>query len=183
MDATFTRAPNLTAEEAWKLDAPGLWELIDGRVVPMSPAGARHGDVVASITRLLANFVGDRGLGRVLAGDPGFVLRRNPDTVRSPDVAFVTAARLPGRPPAEFLEGAPDLAIEVISPSDNWKAVDKKAGEFIAAGARAVWAIDPGDETAKVYTREGSRVLARGEVLACPELLGEFELRLPDLWA
>jgi Uma2 family endonuclease len=177
MDATFT------AEEAWRLSPPGLWELIDGRVVPMSPAGARHGHVVARVTRALAAFVEGRRLGVVLAGDPGFVLRRNPDTVRGPDVAFVTAARLPGRPPAEFLEGAPDLAIEVISPSDNWKAVDKKAAEFIAAGARAVWAIDPGDETAKVYTGEGSRFLARGEALACPALLGDFELRLADLWA
>jgi Uma2 family endonuclease len=183
MDATFTRRSKVTAEEAWGLDVPGLWELVDGQVVPMSPAGARHGDVVASVARLLGNFVGARRLGRVLAGDAGFVLRRNPDTVRAPDVAFVTAARLPGRPPAEFMSGAPDLAIEVVSPSDDWKAVDKKAAEFIAAGARAVWAIDPGTESAKVYTGAGSRVLAPGEVLACPELLGEFELRLPDLWA
>jgi Uma2 family endonuclease len=95
----------------------------------------------------------------------------------------VTAARLPGRPPAEFLEGAPDLAIEILSPSDIWKAVDKKAGEFLAAGARAVWAIDPGDETAKVYMHGGALALARGEALTCPELLGDFEMRLPDLWA
>ena len=183
MDAAFTEQSNLTAERALSLGLSGLWELIDGRVVPVSPAGARHGDVVASVTRLLATFVGARRHGRVFAGDTGFVLRRNPDTVRGPDVAFVTAARLPGRPPAEFLEGAPDLAIEVISPSDTWKAIDKKAGEFIAAGARAVWAIDPGDETAKVYTPDGSRVLARGEALACPELLGDFELRLPELWS
>jgi Uma2 family endonuclease len=183
MDATISRRSNLTAEEAWRQGRPGLWELVDGRIVPVSPAGARHGDVVASVTRILANFVGARRLGRVLAGDAGFVLRRNPDTVRAPDVAFVTAARLPGRPPAEFMNGAPDLAIEVVSPSDDWKAVDRKAGEFIAAGACAVWAIDPGNEMAKVYARDGARVLARGEVLACPELLADFELRLPDLWA
>ena len=146
-------------------------------------AGARHGDVVARVTRPLANFVGARALGRVLAGDAGFILRRNPDTVRARDVAFVTAVRRPGCPPAEFLDGALDLAIEVVSPSDDGKAVDKKAGEFIAAGACAVWAIDPGHETAKVYTRDGARVVASGEVLACPELLADFELRLPDLWA
>lgn len=155
---------------------------MDGQVVSVSPAGARHGDVVAEVTRLLANFVAAHRLGKVLAGDAGFVLRRNPDTVRAPDVAFVTAARLPGRTPAEFMNGAPDLAIEVISPSDAWKAVDKKAREFLAAGARAVWAIDPGAETAKVYTDEGSRVLARGEALVCPELLGDFELALGELW-
>jgi Uma2 family endonuclease len=183
MDVPLSHASGLTAEEASRLDRPGTWELIEGRVVAVSPAGARHGDVVARVTRRLANFVEARGLGRVLAGDAGFVLHRHPDTVRAPDVAFVTAARLPGRPPAEFMEGAPDLAIEVTSPSDDWKSVDRKAGEFIAAGARAVWAIDPGAETAKVYAREGSRVLARGDVLACPELLGEFELPVADLWS
>jgi putative restriction endonuclease len=78
MDSAFTEHSNLTAERALALGLPGLWELIDGRVVPVSPAGARHGEVVASVTRLLANFVGARRLGRVLAGDPGFVLRRTP---------------------------------------------------------------------------------------------------------
>jgi Uma2 family endonuclease len=183
MDAAITETSNLTAERAFLLDVSGRWELIDGRVVPVSPAGARHAVVVARVTRMLAAFVEAHRLGVVLAGDAGFILRRSPDTVRAPDVAFVTAVRLPGRPPAEFLEGAPDLAIEINSPSDSWKAVDKKAGEFIAAGARAVWAIDPGDETAKVYTCEGSRGLARGETLTCPELLGDFELNLPDLWS
>jgi Uma2 family endonuclease len=176
MDARFT------AEEASRLSLPGLWELVDGRVVPMSPAGARHALVVARVTRALAAHVETLRLGAVLAGDAGFILRRNPDTVRGPDVAFVTAARLPGRPPAEFLEGAPDLAVEVVSPSDSWRAVDAKAREFVSAGALAVWAIDPGAETAKIYTRDGARVLARGEVLTCPELLGGFELRLLDLW-
>jgi Uma2 family endonuclease len=103
---------------------------------------------VARVTRLLANLVDARRLGKVLAGDAGFILLPDPDTLCALDVAFVTAARLPGRPPAEFVSGAPDLAIEIISPSDDWKAVDKKAAKFIAAGSLAVWAIDPGDETA-----------------------------------
>jgi Uma2 family endonuclease len=173
----------LTAEAAWALDPSGSWELVDGQVVFMSPAGARHGRVVARVTRILADFVEGRRLGVVLAGDVGFVLRRDPDTVRAPDVAFLAAARLTGPLPAEFVAGAPDLAIEVLSPGDRWNAVDKKAGEFIAAGALAVWAIDPGEQTAKAYSRSGSRVLGRTEALVCPELLGDFELSLPDLWS
>ena len=117
MDAPSSQRSRLTAEDASGLAPSGLWELVDGRVVSVSPAGARHGDVVARVTRLLANFVDARRLGKVLAGDAGFILRRDPDTVRAPDVAFVTAARLPGRPPAEFMSGAPDLAIEIISPN------------------------------------------------------------------
>jgi Uma2 family endonuclease len=183
MGAPFSQGARLTAEEAWRLDPPGRWELVNGRVVSMSPAGARHGHVVATVTRLLADFVIARRLGTVFAGDPGFILRRNPDTVRGPDVAFVGTARLPGPPPAEFMSGPPDLAIEVISPSDDWKSVDKKAHEFLAAGAVAVWAIDPGMQTAKVYSSEGTQQLARGEALACPVLLGDFALPLAVLWA
>jgi Uma2 family endonuclease len=173
---------NLTAEAAWTLDPPGLWELVDGQVVLMSPAGARHGRVVARVTRALGDFVDARRLGVVLAGDVGFVLRRDPDTVRAPDVAFLAAARLTGPLPAEFVTGAPDLAIEVVSPGDRWSEVDKKAAEFLAAGATAVWAIDPGAETAKIYLRAGARELRRTDGLTCPELLGDFELRLLDLW-
>jgi Uma2 family endonuclease len=183
MGALFLQGARLTAEEAWRLNPSEHWELVDGWVVSMSPPGARHGSVVATVTRLLGEFVVARGLGTVFAGDSGFILRRNPDTVRGPDVAFIGKARLPGRPPVEFMSGAPDLAIEVVSPSDDWKAVDRKAQEYLSAGAIAVWAIDPGTETAKVYSSAGSRSLARGDALACPELLGDFAPPLPALWA
>ena len=179
--AAFTDRSNLTVEAAWSLNPPGLWELVEGRFVFMSPAGARHGRVVARLTRALGDFVEARQLGVVLAGDVGFVLRRSPDTVRAPDIAFLTAARVPARLPAEFMTGAPDLAVEVLSPGDRWPAVDKKAQEFIAAGSTAVWAIEPGDETARVYVREGSRLLTRADALTCPELLGDFTLKLRDL--
>jgi Uma2 family endonuclease len=182
MEAPTATTARLTAEEAWRLNSPGRWELVDGQVVGTSPAGALHGRVVARAARLLGGFVEERNLGEVLAGDPGFILRRNPDTVRGPDVAFVSAPRLPGRPPAEFISGPPDLAIEVMSPSEDWRSVDRKAAEFLAAGAVAVWVVDPGAETAKAYTGAGVRVLSRGESLSCPELLGAFELRLADLW-
>lgn len=148
----------------------------------VSPAGARHGRVVARVPRALGDFVDARRLGVVLAGDVGFVLRRKPDTVRAPDVAFLAAARVPATLPADFMNGAPDLAIEVLSPGDRWKAVDEKAAELLAAGAQAVWAIDPGDETARVYARGGSRALARDVRLTCPPLLGDFELLVSDLW-
>jgi Uma2 family endonuclease len=174
---------NLTAEAAWTLDPPGLWELVEGQVVLVSPAGARHGRVVARVTRALGDFVDARRLGVVLAGDVGFVLRRDPDTVRAPDVAFLAAARLAGPLPAEFVNGPPDLAIEVLSPSDRWSAVDKKAAEFLDAGATAVWAIDPGEQTAKTYSRSGSHVLIPTDALACPELLQDFVLLLPELWS
>ena len=144
-----------TAEEALRLNPSGTWELVDGRFVFMSPAGARHGRMVARISRALCDAVEPRGLGVVLAGDAGFVLRRRPDLVRAPDVAFVRASRVTAGLPSEFIIGPPDIAVEVMSPGDRWPEVDRKAAEFIAAGATAVWVIDLERKLARVVTRDG----------------------------
>ena len=171
-----------TAEEALRLNPSGTWELVDGRFVFMSPAGARHGRMVARISRALCDAVESRGLGVVLAGDAGFVLRRGPDLVRAPDVAFVRASRVTAELPSEFIIGPPDIAVEVMSPGDRWPEVDRKASEFIAAGATAVWVIDLERKLARIVTRQGHRVLAPDEALTCPELLGDTALRVADLW-
>lgn len=171
-----------TAEEALRLNPSGTWELVDGRFVFMSPAGARHGRMVARISRALCDAVEPRGLGVVLAGDAGFVLRRGPDLVRAPDVAFVRASRVTAELPSEFIIGPPDIAVEVMSPGDRWPEVDRKASEFIAAGATAVWVIDLERKLARVVTRHGHHVLAPDDALTCPELLGDTALRVADLW-
>jgi Uma2 family endonuclease len=168
-----------TAEEALRLNPTELWELVEGRLVVVSPAGARHGRIVARVSRALSDFVEGRRLGFVLTGDVGFVVRRRPDTVRAPDVAFVREDRFPDGLPAEFIEGAPDLAVEVLSPGDRWPEVASKAAEFIAAGAIVVWAIDPADEQARVYTADGERGVV---ALEAPTLLAGFRLPLRQLW-
>jgi Uma2 family endonuclease len=81
------------------------------------------------------------------------------------------------------MSSAPDLAIEVLSPGDRWPAVDRKAQEFMRAGSTVVWAIDPGDETARSHSGQGSRILTGADALTCPDLLGDFALPLLDLWA
>jgi Uma2 family endonuclease len=171
-----------TAEEALRLNPPGTWELVDGQFVFMSPAGARHGRMVARISRALCDAVEPRGLGVVLAGDAGFVLRRAPDLVRAPDVAFVRASRVTAGLPSEFMIGPPDLAVEVMSPGDRWSEVDHKAAEFISAGATAVWVIDMEQRIARVISKDESRVIAQDGALTCPELLGDVVLQLADLW-
>jgi Uma2 family endonuclease len=184
LDHTRADVPGLdyTAEEAFWLNPSGVWELVDGRFVFMSPAGARHGSLVARVSRALADFVEPRGLGIVLAGDVGFVLRRKPDAVRAPDVAFLRADRA-STLPTGFVEGAPDLAVEIMSPGDRATEVERKAREFVGAGSTAVWVIDPDEKTCRVYAANGSNVLAGDAALACPELLGAFALRLSDLWS
>ena len=102
-------------------------ELVGGGLVVMAPAGGRHGEVAHTLALFIGNHVRKRNLGRVFAAETGFVLRRDPDTVRAPDVAFVAAERLQAEEtPAGFLESAPDLAIEVVSPGDAATAVRDK---------------------------------------------------------
>jgi len=137
----------------------------------VSPAGARHGRLVARISRALSDVVDAGNLGVVLAGDVGFVLRRRPDSVRAPDVAFVRAERVASGLPSEFMEGPPDLAVEVMSPSDRWPDVERKAQEFITAGTAAVWVIDAEQRLARIYDGDGVRLLSSDAVLTCPALL------------
>ena len=138
-----------TDEQLMALPDDGKYELVDGELLHMSPAGARHGNIV---TRLLARihvFVTERRLGYVFDGQTGF---RLPDgNLRSPDVSFVAAARLSGDVPAGFLHVAPDLAVEVLSPTDRAGDVAHKVGEYLGVGVRLLWVIDPEKLSAVAY--------------------------------
>jgi len=125
------------------------YELVDG-AIRVSPAGARHGQVCVRLAIKLGSFVADRKLGHVLDSSTGFRLPSG--NVRSPDLSFVAARRFADeRPPQGFAPLAPDLAIEVLSPEDNKRAVLDKIGEYLDAGARLVWVLDPQEGNAAVY--------------------------------
>jgi Uma2 family endonuclease len=155
----------LTAQDLWRLGGGDTRrELVDGEVREMAPAGGVHGDIVSRVDRRLAQHVERHGGGKVLAGDVGFVLElpQDPERVRAPDVAFVTTARLPqGRLPEGFIRGAPGLAIDVLSPSDNPVDVQQKVRDYLDAGARLVWVLAPKAKTATVYRADGSARLLR----------------------
>ncbi|HND50887.1 MAG TPA: Uma2 family endonuclease [Pirellulaceae bacterium] len=120
------------------------FELVDGQLLAFAPAGGRHGRVAARAAWLLQSHVDGRALGVVYAAETGFVLRRDPDTVRAPDAAFVSAARVASiNDDAGFVPLSPDLAIEVVSPSDSFSAVDSKALSWLDAGTRLVLVLDP----------------------------------------
>jgi Uma2 family endonuclease len=140
----------VTAEELFAM-GEGRRELIDGRVVEMTLAGAEHGIVGTLIAMRLAHHIEGRGLGRVLAVETGFRISRDPDTVRAPDVAFVAAERLKGVDTRKYLPGAPDLAVEVVSPGDSFRDVEAKARSWIEHGTRLVWVVEPEDRVAFVY--------------------------------
>ena len=146
----------LTAEEFFALpeEIRDRHELVRGRLEELDtvPPGIRHGRVMARIVHVLMQYVEPRGLGMVVGGDAGFILERAPDTVRGPDVAFMRADRVP---PDDELDGfadlAPDLAVEVLSPRDRPGRVRAKVADYLSAGVRLVWVVDPRARTVVVH--------------------------------
>jgi len=155
-----------TAAQLLEASDLGRCELIQGELVMMSPAGFRHGHVAAKLAQLLMNFVESRSLGAVTGSETGFQIARDPDTVRAPDVAFVRADRLPPIEPRGFFPGAPDLAVEVLSPSDRASEVNAKVRDWLETGARRVWVVDPENQTVAVY-----RSVSEATILGLPETL------------
>jgi Uma2 family endonuclease len=181
--ATRTR---LTADDLWRMGSSDVRrELIDGVVVEMAPTGRVHGEVMTLIASRLHAHVQTRGGGKVLSGDVGFVLGLPHDTdrVRAPDVAFVSEERLAGGRAREgFLRGAPDLAVEILSPTDNPLDVQRKVRDWLEAGTRLVWVVAPAPRTTTVYRADGSARLVRDdETLDGEDVLPGLSIRLSDV--
>src|SRR5574341_89975 len=160
--ATKTR---LTAQDLWRMGTGDVRrELVDGEVIEMAPAGGVHGRVTGRVYEHLAAHARSLGGGEVLVGDVGFILSlpADPERVRAPDIAYVSHGRLPGgKLPQGFLTGAPDLAIEVLSPSDNPVDVQQKVRDYLDAGAKLVWVLAPQARSATIYRPDGSARLLR----------------------
>jgi Uma2 family endonuclease len=169
-----------TAEQLYAATDLGRCELVRGELIMMSPAGFEHGRITMDIALRLAEFVHRNALGVVLAAETGFVLRRDPDTVRAPDVAFVRAERLGERSPKGFFPGPPDLAVEVLSPDDRPGRCSAKVRDWLDAGCREVWVVDPADGTITIYQGSDSRTLSGDDVLTSPLLAG-FTLPLTEV--
>ena len=153
-------APLMTADELLYTNVPNKrTELVHGRLVVHEPPGGRHGNVTANLGGRLWAHVDLTGAGVVFVGDTGFWLTRNPDTVRGPDIAFVRKERAPAPIPNTFLEFAPDLVVEVLSHNDRPGELLAKIGDWLEAGARLVWVIDPERRIARVYRPDGTEQL------------------------
>jgi len=173
-------APGIrTAEELERAGDIGRCELIRGDLIMMIPPGGRHGQLASFIGYRLMGFAGEKNLGTVLA-ETGFVLSRDPDTVRAPDVAFLR----PGREIGDgFIDGAPDLAVEVTSPGDRSGEIREKVAEWLEAGAETVWQVDPRKRTVVVHCSYSEpQVLAEHDVLRGGRVLPGFELPLVQLF-
>ncbi|MGH2352497.1 MAG: Uma2 family endonuclease [Chloroflexota bacterium] len=174
----------MTAEEFFSLpETEGKQELVRGEVVEMSPVGGMHGRTAVRLSRRMDERAEQTGAGVVVV-ETGYVLERGPDTVRGPDVSFISATRLPGGSiPDTFIDMAPDIAVEIFSPGDRLTELRRKAREYLAAGAQRVWMLHPTRKTATVYSPDGSeRVLRGDDILSGEDLLPGFEVHVGDLF-
>ncbi len=176
-------APLLTAAELLALpDDDYRYELVRGKLIRMPPPGSRHGRTVARVVSRLGRFVDERQLGTVLAKS-GYHLEWDPDTVRAPDVSFISAERLPPDDlPPGYTRLAPNLAVEVLSPSERPGARREKVQDYFAAGTRLVWETDPARRTITVYrsVHDGATLAATDELTGA-EVLPGFVCRVAEL--
>ena len=175
----------LTAEEFYRLpDKDGKQELVQGEVIEKMPPGGEHGYLQVRLAGRMMAFV-ERDLSGFVVVETGFRLFKDPDTVRGPDIAFIAAARFPtGRLPKAFIEGAPDIAIEVVSPDDTAQEVADKVIEYLDAGARRVWVAYPSTQSVVVHLPDGSAQTLRGDdVLSGEDIFPGFEMRVRELFS
>ncbi len=179
-----TRLMTVEEFEQSPLNTSGV-ELVRGEIsTQMSPTGAQHGEVAGVVFAALFNFAHGQKLGKVYAAETGFILSQNPATVRAPDAAFVSRERaVQQRRPEGYFEGAPDLAVEVVSPGDRDEEVQRKVMDYLEAGTKLVWIVRPRTETVTVYrSLTDIRVLTKEETLDGGDLLPGFQLSVGEIF-
>ena len=171
------------------LDSPEyrdrIIELVDGEIVEMPLPNGEHGEILAILTVNVGHYVLQYGLGRVATGDAGFVLERNPDgrdTVRGVDLAFISKSKAPAPLPNTLLEFAPDLAVEVISPSNDAADIRLKIRQLFNAGTALVWIVYPDLRIVDVHTRDGAQALNTEDSLSGGDVLPGFEIPVRDIF-
>jgi Uma2 family endonuclease len=179
-----TAATLLTAEELWCLPENGKHlSLVRGVIVEEPLPGGEHGAIVAAFGYLLIRWAKASGVG-VAGIRAGFILARDPDTVVGPDLSFVRASRLPeGRIPVQFYDLAPDLAVEVISPSETAEGVQEKVRDYLAAGASLVVLVYPRTRLLIAHAADGSsRTYREDETFSDPAILPGFSCHVAELF-
>lgn len=174
----------ITGSDLLAMGDIGPCELIDGVIVRMSPTGGIHGFLESRLDRRLGAFVEDTKAGWCLVGEIGIYIRHDPDRIRGTDLAFWSYAKLPDGPPAGFIEVAPDLVVEILSPTDSWADMRQKIDDYFSIGVGTLWIVDPEEETVFVYRSAAQRTALRsGDTLAGTGPLSGFALPIDDLFA
>lgn len=163
---------------------PVHYELDNGRLVAMSPPGRRHGFVEHKIANALDGALGEPPLGEIYTGETGVVLWRNPDRVVGADVVFISRASLPAKESREgYLETIPDLVAEVVSKNDTAPYVQRKIDDYLQAGVRVVWVVDPDARTLAEHRRDAkARLFAQHDTVELPEMLPGLKMSLKEVF-
>jgi Uma2 family endonuclease len=173
----------VTVEEFAEMPLQGIWELVDGEPIELSPAAGRSGWISATIVALLANHVRQSRLGWAFSAETGFVLFEDRQTVRSPDAAVVLRNRL-AELPDSFVPMAPDLAAEVLSPSDRIADALAKVAMYLQAGTALVWLVNPATRTVVVFRSEMDPVtLGASDILDGGDILPGFSVSVSEIFA
>jgi Uma2 family endonuclease len=175
----------MTAEDLLKLPRGRFrYELINGELKQMSPAGHQHGKIAARLTVPLGRHVEENQLGEVYAAETGFKLKTNPDHVRAPDVAFIRQERVDAVGETKgYWPGAPDLAVEVNSPDDTVGKVEEKVAEWLEYGTTLVWVVSPKLHTVTVYrSRTNIKVLTENDTLEGEDVVPGFRYPVARLF-
>ncbi len=175
----------ITAEELYTLSSRiGRAELVEGRVKRIMPTGYPHGFIEALIAALLFAFVRQQRLGYVLTGEAGVFMRRNPDTVRGVDVAFISNARYAQVQSHSYLDVCPELIVEIMSPDDTWSEVHTKLAECFAIHAVLVWVVDPRLAQIHVYrSLDDITRLTKEDTLTGEDVLPGFSVVVSEIFA
>ena len=181
---TTTTRP-MTAEDLLLLPDDGYrYELIRGELKQMSPAGNYHALLTANVTSSLVIHVRVDNLGRVYTGDPGYLISSDPDTVRAPDVAFISRERLEEIGETDgYWPGAPDLVVEVISPNDRYTEVEEKVTEWLEAGAKMVIVVNPRRRSVRVHRSPSDVIdLTEGDVIDGADVVPGWTLPISEIF-
>ena len=180
-----TTVQPMTADDLLRMPNDGFrYELVKGELRKMAPAGHEHGRVAVRFTWRLAQHVEINNLGAVYAAETGFLISTNPDTVRAPDVAFVSRKRLDAvGKVGGYWPGAPDLAVEVVSPGDTYSEVEEKAIEWLEAGALMVLALNPRKRSVTVYrSLSAITILNEDAILDLNDVVPDFKVSVKDIF-
>src|SRR3972149_4286933 len=174
----------VTGDDLLALGDIGPCELVDGRVIEMSPTGYDHGKYEVRFAKRLDAFVSERKLGEVVSGEVGIYTHRNPDTVRAADVAYISNERYARQKKAAgFLEVAPELIVEILSPDDRWSEVTTKLHESFSIGVRLVWITDPNAKIVYAYrSLTDMREFQESDTLTGDAVLPGFSLPVASLF-
>ena len=161
----------------------GPCELIDGRIVSMSPTGFEHGYYEFELGSELRTFVRQQKLGHVAGGEAGIFIHREPDRVRAADVLFISFERLPTRPTG-YLQVAPELVVEIVSPYDRWNDIQDKIADYFSLGIERLWIVEPTRQTVRVYKSPTEfELLTAVDTLRGEGILAGFELPLATFFS